>query len=83
MKPTVDVYRVMIDCPQSGAATPTGVELSDLMSFAFIALMPQAVVCIHCHERHVWTRRHAWLERRAASRVRVRAALTLRDPGAG
>lgn len=70
----VDVYRIMIACPNTGLATPTGVEVDELAAFDFVGLMPQQASCAHCPEVHVWTRRQAWLERRNASRVRMRAA---------
>jgi hypothetical protein len=66
----VDIFRVLIACPNTGKATPTGHELPDLDAFKFIGLLPEEIACEHCHERHTWQRTDAWVEQRNASRVR-------------
>jgi hypothetical protein len=70
----VDVYFVVIQCPNTGKATRTGVELPDISAFKFIALAPVSSACDQCSEVHTWSQKDAWIERRDASRVHVRAA---------
>jgi hypothetical protein len=70
----MDVYCVMIECPNTGRATPTGHELSDLSQFKYLGLLPETTRCEHCHEPHNWTQRDAWITRQNASRVDVPAA---------
>ncbi len=41
----LDVYRVVIKCPNTGRAIPTGHELSNLEGFAAIGLQPEACRC--------------------------------------
>ena len=76
----MDVYNVVIQCPNTGKATRTGCELDDIADFRFIGLQPQPSVCEHCHETHIWTRRDAWVERQNASGVHVRAAVAKQTP---
>ena len=71
----VDVYYVVIECPNTGRALRTGLELSELGAFDFVGLMPESLPCQHCSQTHVWTKRDAWVERRTASRIRVRPAI--------
>jgi hypothetical protein len=69
---STDVYYVVIECPTTGKATRTGVELPDLDGFRFVGLTAQACRCEHCPETHTWSNRDAWPERHQASRVHVR-----------
>ena len=71
----MDVYHVVIACPNTGKATRTGLELEDIDAFKFVGLMPTSCDCQHCLERHAWVHRDAWIERRGGSRVHVRAAI--------
>jgi hypothetical protein len=59
----MDVYSVVIECPNTGKATQTGHELSDLAQFKYVALLPESVRCEHCYETHTWTQRMAWITR--------------------
>lgn len=68
----MDIYYVVIECANTGRATRTGLELPDLSAFDFVGLMPTALLCSHCNQTHVWSRRDAWLERHAGTRIRVR-----------
>jgi hypothetical protein len=70
----VDVYFVVIECPNTGKATRTGVELPDISGFKFMGLSPVNSACEHCPEVHTWTQKDAWVERRDASRVHIRVA---------
>jgi hypothetical protein len=76
----MDVYFVVIQCPNTGKATRTGVEISDITSFKLVGLLPEECQCQHCHERHVWRQQDAWIERQQASRVHVRGAGPRHDP---
>lgn len=76
----MDIYYVVIECPNTGRATRTGLELSELAAFDFVALLPQTCTCQQCHETHTWSRKDAWLERHPASRLRVRAAVARLPP---
>ena len=70
----MDVYYVVIECPNTGKASRTGRELGDVKDFRFIGLLPETCPCEHCHEAHTWSQKDAWIQRQDASRVRVRAA---------
>ena len=73
----MDVYRAVIECPNTGKATPTGHEVDDISQFKFIGLLPETVQCEHCHESHTWTQKDTWpVARQNASRVHVPAAWT-------
>ena len=69
----MDVYSIVIECENTGKATRTGCELSDISEFKFIGLQPQTAVCEHRHEIHTWTQQDAWIVRQIASRVRAAA----------
>lgn len=62
----LDVYRVVIKCPNTGRAIPTGHELSNLEGFAAIGLQPEACRCPYCPSWHVWRHGDAWIERDAS-----------------
>jgi hypothetical protein len=72
----MDVYFVVIECPNTGKSTRTGIELSDMGAFSFVGLIPQRTSCQHCNEIHQWTQRDAWIERSQASRVHMRPPAT-------
>lgn len=72
----LDIYFVVIACPNTGRAARTGVELTDLSEFAFAGLMPQRFACQHCSETHSWSNKDAWIEKHEASRLHVRAAIS-------
>lgn len=72
----MDVYQVVIECPNTGKATRTGLELSDIATFAFVGLLPESCQCQHCHEAHVWSQKDAWVERHGGSRIHVRSAVS-------
>jgi hypothetical protein len=69
----VNVYFVVIQCPNTGKATRTGCEIDDIAAFKFMGLLPVSSACEQCSEVHVWTQRDAWIERRNASRIHIRA----------
>jgi hypothetical protein len=71
----MDVYFVVIECPNTGKAVRTGIEIGEVDAFRFVGLIPQSCACPHCPERHTWTQRDAWIERQQASRVHIRAAI--------
>ena len=71
----MDVCFVVIQCPNTGKATRTGLELPDISGFTFMGLAPISSTCEHCPEAHTWTQKDAWIERRDASRVHVRATV--------
>ena len=76
----VDIYFVVVACPNTGRATRTGVELTDLAEFAFVGLLPESFDCQHCHESHTWSHKDAWIERHQGSRLHVRAAVAIPKP---
>ena len=67
----LDVYRVVIKCPNTGRAIPPGHELASLDGFADIGLQPEACRCPYCPSWHVWRHTDAWIER-GASRASAR-----------
>jgi hypothetical protein len=70
----MDVYAAVIECPNTGKATRTGHDLSDLAQFIYLGLLPETVYCSHCGDAHTWTNRDAWLQRQDACRVHIPAA---------
>jgi len=60
---SVDVYRVVIQCPNTGKSTSAGHEFEHLEAFDLIGRVPEAVKCEHCHEWHIWRHADAWVER--------------------
>jgi hypothetical protein len=67
----MDVYVVVIQCPNTGKATRTGHEIEDMDQFKYVGLLPETTACVHCNETHTWTSKDAWIERHNASRVHV------------
>jgi hypothetical protein len=51
---------VMITCPRTGRAVPTGIE-TDPNSFASLPDTPARTKCPVCDRVHVWWKREAWL----------------------
>jgi len=51
---------VMIRCPRTGRAVPTGIE-TDARSFAALPDKPVKSRCPVCGSVHVWWTREAWL----------------------
>ena len=76
----VDIYFVVVACPNTGRAARTGVELTDLAEFPFTGLLPDSFACGHCHESHTWSQKDAWIERGQASRLHVRPAIGGQKP---
>jgi len=76
----VDIYFVVVACPNTGRAARTGVELTDLSEFAFVGLLPASFACQHCHELHTWSNKDAWIERQQASRLHIRPAVSIPKP---
>lgn len=72
----VDIYYVVIACPNTGRAARTGVELTSIEQFAFAGLLPEQFACQHCYESHTWSHKDAWIERHQASRLHVRPAMS-------
>jgi hypothetical protein len=71
----MNAFFVVIECPNTGKATRTGCEIDDMGAFKFVGLLPVNSPCEHCAEERSWTQKDAWIERRDASRVHVRAAV--------
>jgi predicted RNA-binding Zn-ribbon protein involved in translation (DUF1610 family) len=51
---------VMITCPSTGRAVPTGIE-TDQRSFNDLPDTLSKSKCPHCGAEHVWRAREAWL----------------------
>jgi hypothetical protein len=51
---------LMIKCPNTGQAVPTGIE-TDADSFAILSDTPSQTKCPVCGAMHVWWKREAWL----------------------
>ena len=51
---------MMITCPNTGRAVPTGIE-TDGLSFAAIPDVPIQTKCPVCGSVHVWWKREAWI----------------------
>jgi endogenous inhibitor of DNA gyrase (YacG/DUF329 family) len=51
---------VMITCPTTGRAVPTGIE-TDQQSFDALPDTLSRSKCPHCGAEHVWWTREAWL----------------------
>jgi len=51
---------IMIRCPRTGRAVPTGIE-TDARSFAALPDKPVKSKCPVCGSVHVWRTREAWL----------------------
>jgi hypothetical protein len=51
---------VMITCPTTGRAIPTGIE-ADQHSFRNLPDSLSQTKCPHCGLKHVWWTREAWL----------------------
>ena len=60
----MSAYYVVIECPDTGKALRTGVELDDLAAFDLPSFVAKPCLCPHCGKWHVWTRGDAWLEGR-------------------
>lgn len=58
----MNIYHVLIQCPETGMAVRTGVELTDIAAFQAVAVRPRACACEHCGSWHVWSRHDAWLD---------------------
>lgn len=70
----MEVYAVVIACPNTGKSTRTGHDLSDIAQFKYVGLLPETVQCSHCNDAHTWSNQDAWIERKDASRVHIPAA---------
>lgn len=57
----MDIYHVVIQCPETGKAVRTGVELTNVTAFGAVAPRPRACACEHCGSWHVWSQHDAWL----------------------
>lgn len=53
--------RVMIECPKTGRAIYTGLNLS-WTTFESYEIGESRIKCAHCGEIHVWTRSDAMLD---------------------
>jgi hypothetical protein len=64
------MFAVMIKCPETSRAIPTGIEVEcDLYSLVNVAHQTQ---CPLCGNNHVWWIRDAWLADATRSKRRVR-----------
>jgi hypothetical protein len=61
---------VMVKCPQTGQAIPTGIE-TDRESFGRSAVFFARTRCPLCRADHAWFAREAWVDE-PSSRVRHR-----------
>ena len=52
----------MVECPETGKAIRTGVELPTLEAFDAVALDRRLVQCPHCRQWHHWGKHDVWLE---------------------
>lgn len=53
--------QVMIRCPSTGKAVPTGLRF-DAFSFENAQLSANTVTCPHCGKPHTWNKSDAWLD---------------------
>jgi phage terminase large subunit GpA-like protein len=60
-EPPHELQRVMIRCPESGEAVPTGVRI-DPASFEAGNRRKWTFVCPHCFREHTWSLDDAWTE---------------------
>lgn len=65
---------VMIKCPQSGRAIPTGIEI-DLERFRASPVFFSRTRCPLCHADHTWFAREAWVCEPAVREGRRRVAV--------
>lgn len=54
--------RLMIRCPNTGQAVPTGIAFGDRMSFETNSLSNNALKCEACGQMHTWNKEDAFLE---------------------
>lgn len=54
--------RVMIRCPATGMAIPTGLAAANASDFARTPVFIARVACRHCRGEHEWFAREAWVE---------------------
>ena len=52
---------VMIRCPSSGQAVPTGIEVEE-QTFKQLPNVASGMRCSACGGHHVWQKADAWLE---------------------
>lgn len=64
---------VMVKCPQTGHAIPTGIE-TDRQSFARSAVFFSRTRCPICRADHAWFAREAWVDE-PSIRIRRRNAV--------
>jgi hypothetical protein len=67
-----DMGMVMVKCPQTGHAIPTGIK-TDRESFGRSAVFFSRTRCPLCHADHAWFAREAWVVE-PSIRVRRRSA---------
>jgi hypothetical protein len=70
-----DMGMVMVKCPQTGHAIPTGIE-TDRESFARSAVFFSRTRCPICRADHAWFAREAWVDE-PRIRARRRGAVSL------
>ena len=58
---------VMINCPATGRAIPTGIE-TERSQFACTPVFFADTYCPHCEANHRWFARDAWLDEPRQSR---------------
>lgn len=67
-----DMGMVMIKCPQTGHAIPTGIK-TDRESFGRRAVFFSRTRCVICRTDHAWFAREAWVDE-SSIRVQHRSA---------
>jgi hypothetical protein len=60
---------VMVKCPETGRAIPTGIE-TDRESFQRCAVFFARTLCPTCRIEHAWFAREAWVEQPRARLAR-------------
>jgi hypothetical protein len=70
-----DMGMVMVKCPQTGHAIPTGIK-TDRESFARSAVFFARTRCPICRADHAWFAREAWVAE-PSIRLRRRSAVSL------
>jgi hypothetical protein len=70
-----DMGMVMVRCPQTGHAIPTGIK-TDRESFSRSAVFFSRTRCPFCRADHAWFAREAWVDE-PSIRIRRRSASSL------
>jgi hypothetical protein len=69
---------VMIKCPETGRAIPTGME-ADRERFRCSPVFFARTFCLICKASHEWFAREAWVHEPAEKRLKPKATLSLQS----